>query len=138
MPTNTSKPFPTTILPVFMPLFRLSKNYTRHGTAAVCARSMLHFLMGCGQVLRKLRSTITRPQRHTHIHLLCVSFFLFIANVSLPLVHLSIESEQEDVLLRKELGSRTSSGGLEVGRKYCELQVKFCCLFCSPDDADIV
>ena len=77
MPTNTSKPFRTTILPVFMLPFRLLKNYTRHGTVEVRVGSMLHFPMGCGLVLQKLRSTITRPRRLMPIHLLCVRFFFF-------------------------------------------------------------
>jgi hypothetical protein len=69
-----------TILPVFM--LQLSKNYTRHGTVAVHIGSMLHFLMGCGLVLQKLRSTITRPRHHMPIHLLCVGFFFVLLQTS--------------------------------------------------------
>ena len=72
MLTSTSKRSQVRIFPVSILLFQRWRNCTKHGTAAVPARSTLRFLMGCRLQLRRLRSTITRLQLHMRTHLLCV------------------------------------------------------------------
>ena len=80
MLTSTSKHSQVRISPVSIPLSRRWRNCTKHGTAAVPARSTLRFLMGCRLQLRRLRSTTTRLQHHMRTHLLCVRVSLSNAN----------------------------------------------------------